>query len=201
MIGHPDFKNYPAGFFKNSPGFFERAATVIGLHRTAPVMPPVGMIQVLGRVELSFDVQSVLDMANHATLCLEHRPSSLHYFDRRLWTDPNAGHSPQQIKLWRGKHIDTSQIPPALELVKDHGIYLMSNGIPVQRDTASRSSRVAYAKGFDPFKDGDWDEFARAYLGKRDFSIPIPLRWARRAQSKRAETLVLVIDRHGIHLG
>jgi hypothetical protein len=114
--------------------------------------------------------------------------------------DPEAEFSNQEIELSRGRHIDNMLIPPALDLIKDHGIYLMSNGIPVQRESCGRKSKVAYAKGFNPFDDLRWEEYSKAYLGRKDFSLPVPLRWIRRAQARKQKVLCLVIDKNGLRM-
>jgi hypothetical protein len=64
---------------------------------------------------------------------------------------------------------------PALQFVKDQGIYLMSNGSP-QFD-ADDPNRVIYAEGFDPSKNefGEWWEGAREIVGGDDFVEPLPL--------------------------
>ena len=62
---------------------------------------------------------------------------------------------------------------PAIILVKDDGIYLMSNGEPA--DIVKDPTRfVAYARGYDP-RDGDVWEKCRAAVGGDDFAETIPL--------------------------
>lgn len=72
---------------------------------------------------------------------------------------------------------------PALLLVKDEGIYLMSNGVPHlphKRPAPNGShdidcSKVCYAHGFDPTKQDRmdvWDR-AREAVGGHDFAEPI----------------------------
>ena len=61
---------------------------------------------------------------------------------------------------------------PAVILVHDQGVYLMSNGDPGDILEAEKPSRyVAYAKGCDPREggDGDWWDNARALVGGDDF--------------------------------
>lgn len=68
---------------------------------------------------------------------------------------------------------------PALFLVHDHGVYLMSNGTP--RDlvpgSASERCRVAYAKGCDPNvgEFDDWYGTSRDLVGGDDFVETLPL--------------------------
>jgi hypothetical protein len=59
---------------------------------------------------------------------------------------------------WWGYYQDEHDARPQLVLVKDHGIYLMSNGQP--RDIVEgETSFVAYAKGYDPAKFGSKPDF------------------------------------------
>lgn len=67
---------------------------------------------------------------------------------------------------------------PALLLVKDDGIYLMSNGLPQSKpqphDPAPfRNNRVVYAEDYGPGSDL---QSIRASLGGDDFVEMIPLR-------------------------
>ena len=72
---------------------------------------------------------------------------------------------------------------PALLLVKDEGIYLMSNGLPIlatQKPAPNGTgmmdcSQVAYAQGFDPYAEDRMDVWDRAHdaVGGDDFSEPI----------------------------
>jgi len=69
---------------------------------------------------------------------------------------------------------------PALVLVHDDGVYLMSNGLP--RDLVSGTedngrSFVAYAKGCHPQNDAGWWDASRALVGGDDFAETLP--WAR----------------------
>ncbi|MBX0104098.1 DUF3085 domain-containing protein, partial [Salmonella enterica subsp. enterica serovar Typhi] len=52
------------------------------------------------------------------------------------------------------KHIDPARLTPQILLVKDHGVYLITNasldGTPVSRDT------VVYARGMNPSVDDEW---------------------------------------------
>lgn len=60
---------------------------------------------------------------------------------------------------------------PGLWLVKDDGIYLMSNGIPALLIEDDKPDHVcAYAKGYDPHVDGDVWTACRNAVGGDDFS-------------------------------
>jgi len=65
---------------------------------------------------------------------------------------------------------------PALLLVHDHGVYLMSAGLPsLPSEDKPGSSKVVYAKGCDPRSDDAWYEEARDLVGGDDFAEALPL--------------------------
>lgn len=71
---------------------------------------------------------------------------------------------------------------PGLWLVKDEGIYVMSNGLPglpenPEQDTTEKfyKQKAVYAEGFDPRKDEDTYDKARAAVGGDDFCDLVPL--------------------------
>jgi hypothetical protein len=92
------------------------------------------------------------------------------------------------------------QLGPRLMLVKDEGIYLMSNGQPRDMvdglpDVLGNQSFVAYAKGFDPRPPADrmdvWEK-ARATVGGDDFSEPLELDAISAACASPATTAILL---------
>ena len=130
MIDHPDFVDYAGNTFMTEPSKKERLASTLPLQRTKPVKPPKGLIRSSKTLDLHFDLETVLALAHHACRSLEHRPAMIHYHDRRLWSDPDADYSEREIELSRGRHIDNMLIPPALDLIKDHGIVVWDNAGP-----------------------------------------------------------------------
>lgn len=69
---------------------------------------------------------------------------------------------------------------PALLFVHDQGVYLMSNGLPMDNISHSGSSAyVAYAEGCDPKINSNWWEASRALVGGDDFGeiLPIDAAW------------------------
>ena len=67
---------------------------------------------------------------------------------------------------------------PGLFLVKDEGIYLMSNGQPtLPRKDGQKGTHVVYAQGFDPTERDRMEvwEDARAAVGGDDFAEMLPL--------------------------
>ena len=89
--------------------------------------------------------------------------------------------------------IDQSKIKPALILVGDHGVYLITNakmdGSPSSRGT------VAYANGCNPELDDDFYENKRNLFGGDDGSVRIPYDWAKWAiQHKKAFRIKLTTN-------
>src|SRR5437660_3446053 len=85
--------------------------------------------------------------------------------------------APEQAKRFAdfkdGEAIYAPVDAPAVLLVHDEGVYLLSNGQPgdaLEGDPKGRFFKryVAYAKGCDPRSDGDWYETARHLVGRDD---------------------------------
>jgi hypothetical protein len=72
--------------------------------------------------------------------------------------------------------IDQSTLEPSFWFVKDHGIYLMSNGI-LNKD----EKIIIYAENFDPRTTEDWyhhlDALNEELEDGSDFVIPVGLNW------------------------
>ena len=79
-----------------------------------------------------------------------------------------------ESKDWSMGHEEITP-KPALLLVHDDGVYLMSNGLP--RDFVQEKNRcyVAYAENCNPDKDEDYYENSRYLVGGDDFSEVIPV--------------------------
>jgi hypothetical protein len=94
---------------------------------------------------------------------------------------------------------------PAVLLVHDDGVYLMSNGQPrdfVSGDDGKGGGRsfCAYAKGCHPDDPGSWDT-SRALVGGDDFGETLP--WAREIKElidARAKRIVIEISADRIEL-
>jgi hypothetical protein len=86
---------------------------------------------------------------------------------------------------------------PAVLLGCDHGVYLMSSGQP--RDLIEGPcSFVAYAAGYDPFKDAHWRAHTRDLIGGDDFSLTLPLaRDLKALVDAGLRTISLSVDREG----
>lgn len=81
---------------------------------------------------------------------------------------------------------------PRLVLVKDEGIYLMSNGQPRQIDPQADGTRciVAYATGHDPRNGNTWDKDREA-AGGDDFGEWLPLDLFEEAIASGADHIVV----------
>lgn len=72
-------------------------------------------------------------------------------------------------------HIPFDVIPnqPAILIVHDHGVYLMSNGTPCDKE--GDKNHVVYAQGCNPNTDEDFYEESRYKVGGDDFAEPFPV--------------------------
>lgn len=87
----------------------------------------------------------------------------------------------QLIDYRDGKAITAPPAAPAILLVHDQGVYIMSNGQPGDPLEGKPKGRhfsryVAYAQGCDPRTDAGWYDTARALVGGDDFGECLP--WA-----------------------
>jgi hypothetical protein len=70
----------------------------------------------------------------------------------------------------------TSRSKPALMLVHDQGVYLMSNGTPgLPNKEGKEGAHVVYAEGCHPDRDADFWTTARDLVGGDDFGEKLPL--------------------------
>jgi len=81
---------------------------------------------------------------------------------------------------------DPKPAGPALWLVHERGVYLMSNGMPRLLDDNGRS-RVAYAEGCDPDRDPEWWETSEALVGGDDFAEVLDENWLRHIRAAHAQ--------------
>lgn len=68
-----------------------------------------------------------------------------------------------------------SKPEPALILVHDEGVYLMSAGLPALPRPEQKGNKVVYAKGCHPQLDEDWYAEAQDLVGGDDFAEALPL--------------------------
>ena len=130
---------------------------------------------------LVFDIEGVRRCVRHASRCTRHTPAFADYENPAFYphnrvpylVDPQTG--AQRIDSGQ---IDTQRVPPALWIVKDDGIYIVSNGMPkMPGEDPAHPSRmfVVYARGFDPDTDPDVHGAACAAAGGDDFAEPIEI--------------------------
>ncbi len=148
-------------------------------------------------MKLRFSSADVAMLYHHAMRCQEHSPSFSELYDPKL-------HKGGVIKI--GEHgfpdhqnIDLAKVPAALWLVKDHGVYLMSNGFPrllLDQDNKDRyaKNRVAYANGYDPDNNTDWYD-RLGILNGDDFSAALPVEHFAKACDPETRSIRLNVTR------
>lgn len=105
---------------------------------------------------------------------------------------------------WPDKNnIDLSKIEPALWLVADDGVYLMSNG--EQPDVPEgQSLPVAYAQESNPKAPGadfdGWYEAKHSIMGGDDCVISLPIAWFERAVKDGRETIRIKVMKTKIEM-
>ena len=142
-------------------------------------------------VTLKFDAQALREQLDHTKAAPLHK---LTMSDRaELYGKDNMSHQ-QPDEETNGK--------PGLWLVKDSGIYLMSNGNPGLPDTETNHNpdsllKVAYAKGYGPLADYDTirqavggDDFTEGTLNVEWFEAALQLA----EQHQRDEIFITMTD-------
>ena len=116
-----------------------------------------------------------------------------------LTMSQNPGHVPYTGGSW-GR---PEQLKRGLQLVGDHGVYLMSNA-PEQQKQPNGRYRVAYAEGCDPDKDEDFYENKRELFGGDDgvefLDMPSVLRWLENGKQVKARRLTLALSSNNLEL-
>lgn len=118
-------------------------------------------------MKIMFPIAQVREQLDHAEKAPSHSPTWDDLVDATKW---KAGATPNEHGWVDSKDIDVSKIPARLDLVKDEGIYLMSNGSPRLLEEGAKRSKVVYGLGFGP--DADYDTLVAA-VGGDDFAIPL----------------------------
>ena len=91
------------------------------------------------------------------------------------------------------KNIDCSKLEKKLWLVKDSGVYLMSNA-------THTPAIVAYAKGCNPRTDEDWFETSQRLFGADDGCDSISLDWYTDALKHNKRVFKLKLTKSSIEL-
>ena len=127
--------------------------------------------------KLTFKADEIRPLIEHARRCSKHRMT----YDQLL--DACGGDFDRADRLSDEERAELPDVGPGLFLVRNEGIYLMSNGEPADMIKVSAPNgsgetdgcRVAYAKGFDPYAEDRMDVWDRARdaVGGDDFSEPL----------------------------
>ena len=135
---------------------------------------------------LSFPLDKVLALAAAARTAPQREPVWSQRCDPR-YAKPRAGVPAGELGELTDDQLDGAKIPPGLWLVKDEGIYLMSNGVTA--DGTRVPLDPVYAKGYDPTKRDRmavWDD-ARDAVGGDDFVEFLPAEWAYDAAARQRD--------------
>lgn len=138
---------------------------------------------------LSFDITQARTLVDHAKSSPEHRPTFSQQFEQELWKEGVGPLSDEQIFQSKGEHMDPSKIPAGLWLVKDQGVYLMSNGNPGLKNEDGKGYKVCYAEGMNPKADEGWYEAACSAVGGDDFAEFIPAAWVEMTEKAGKKSL------------
>lgn len=149
---------------------------------------------------LTFDLAQVKPLAEHAAAAAEHSPTFGQHFDRKFWKEGVGKLSDEEIFARQGEHLDLSKIPAGLLLVKDHGIYLMSNGHPGLMRGDGEGHQVCYAAGHNPDINEDWYDSASHAVGGSDFQEFIDLEWVKLTEEAGRPTLRIKVTTKSISL-
>ena len=138
---------------------------------------------------LRFAIIEILPILDHSEAADAQRPSFEDVFDPEMW---KPGAKPNAAGYVESDQIDTSKIAPSVLIVKDDGVYLMSNGKPMLVDlTHGKRSVVAYAKGLDPSAGYG---VIRAAVGGDDFSERLQVAAIREAIARAPGATTFVVE-------
>ena len=129
-------------------------------------------IQMAGK--LTFNVGEVRVLIAHAKTASSHNPSYEDLFNPAF----HKGGKVKMVNDWPdADNLDSTKIPVGLHLVKDQGVYLMSNGEPRLLKPGSESSVVSYAAEANPETGdfNDWYDAAASIMGGDDCVISLPI--------------------------
>lgn len=149
---------------------------------------------------LTFDKNEVAKLVTHAKAAKNHSPSYEDLFNAAY----HRGGVVKEINGWPDRgNIDDALIPAALHLVKDQGVYLMSNGIPIlPRGNGKPGSEVAYAREASPtvMEFDDWYENAARIMGGDDSVTTLPVEMFGEELRKAAPVIRLKVTSRAIAL-
>lgn len=120
--------------------------------------------------KLIFSLSAVRGLIAHAVASDERTPTFSQLYEPEFRLD---GKHPADDHFANSSEIDPRSIPRGLLLVKDQGVYLMSNG---KREEGEKPE-VVYAEGLNPAvaEFDDWWDSASDICGGDDFVEALPL--------------------------
>lgn len=129
---------------------------------------------------LAFEIERLRPLWEHARAAPHREPT----FPDRCMVAEKLGLADDEYGSSLTQEQFDEHLEPSLWIVKDNGIYLMSNGLPRLMDPVKQRSpnglhemevcQVVYARGFDPRTDpGVWER-SRDAVGGDDFGETLP---------------------------
>lgn len=150
---------------------------------------------------LKFSLAALAPLYEHAKAAREGRPAYEQMCDPAFL---KAGCQMPATGWLTEKEMDYAKIPRCFHLVKDAGIYLMSNGQPylqnpkdVLRDPTTTHGWCIYAQGYGPAADYD---AIRDAVGGDDFVEIIPLDWYEQALANQEDFLQIAFSQNTFQL-
>jgi len=152
-----------------------------------------------GKIKFNLDeVKKLVDDIENAT---EHMLPYEELFSKEptFLKDGVAKRNPKDLP-YTNDEIDFTKVEKAFRLVKDNGIYLLSNAMHKDKKSPRESGLIVYAEGFNPEIDGDiWDK-CRRVMGGDDCVISIPLDWYNYAIEKGYKSFIISVSAKNIGL-
>ncbi len=134
---------------------------------------------------LKFNLNEVAPVIEHAEEAVQHFPT----FDQKY--EAVEGEFTEKKNLC---------VEAALHLVKDQGVYLISNGMTQKGESPANLGLVAYADGTNPKLHEDWWENSRFLCGGDDFVEHLPLAFFKKAIQNGAEYVELELTDQSIEM-
>ena len=140
--------------------------------------------------DLTFRAGDVRVLLAHARAAKEHRPSYEDLFE----PDYHKGGKVKEKDGWPDSdNIDPTKIPAGLWLVKDDGVYLMSNGSPaLLREEGKPNNVVVYASEANPKTSEDCWGSACSIMGGDDCVITLPATMFTKVDELADDDLILM---------
>ena len=124
----------------------------------------------------------------HSKAAVKHEPNFEQRCDRQYVKDGVRGNK----DYYDDSELDYTKIPAGFWLVKDEGVYIMSNGTP-----RMTGENVVYAEGYG--KDAEYVIVHEA-VGGDDFCIFLPLSWMRQALIKTSKIMTIKFTKKNLEL-